>query len=82
MIFTFLVSSLQDGLDGFCGTWLRCSQRLEWNNHFRVVVSYHSKNHPLHPAQLPDLCLKMNSNIGKAYVITEPPENKKPNLVS
>ena len=30
--FPFWVSSLQGGLHGFCGTWLRCSQRLgmEW----------------------------------------------------
>ncbi|WP_143084363.1 hypothetical protein [Nitrosospira briensis] len=29
MAFIFLVSSLQSGLNSFCGTWLRCNS-LEW----------------------------------------------------
>jgi len=33
--FAYMVSSLQDGLRDFCGTWLRCNS-LEWP--FRVVA--------------------------------------------
>jgi hypothetical protein len=55
--FTFLVSSLQGGLHGFCGTWLRCNS-LEWNNHSASLrLALHPKNRTLHPAQLPDLGL-------------------------
>jgi hypothetical protein len=32
LTFIFLASSLQGGLNSFCGTWLRCNS-LEWNSH-------------------------------------------------
>ncbi len=55
VIFTFLVSSLQGGLNGFYGTGLRCNS-LEWNNHSASLrLALHPKNHTLHPVQLPDL---------------------------
>jgi hypothetical protein len=55
LAFTFLVSSLRGGLNGFCGTWLRCNS-LEWNDHSASLrLALHPKNRTLHPVQLPDL---------------------------
>jgi hypothetical protein len=55
LTFTFLMSSLQGGLSGFCGTWLRCNS-LEWNSHSASLrLALHSKKRSLHPVQLPDL---------------------------
>ncbi|SCY26344.1 hypothetical protein SAMN05216420_10436 [Nitrosospira sp. Nl5] len=55
LTFTDKVSSLQGGLHGFCGTWLRCNF-LEWNNHSASLrLALHPKNRTLHPAQLPGL---------------------------
>jgi hypothetical protein len=54
LIFIFLVSSLQGGLNGFCGTWLRCNF-WEWNDHSAsLLLALHPKNHTLYPVQLPD----------------------------
>ena len=53
--FVFWVSSLRDGLHGFCGTWLRCNS-LEWNNHSASLrLALYPKHRTLHPVQLPDL---------------------------
>jgi hypothetical protein len=55
LTFTFMVSSLQRRLHGFCGTWLRCNS-LEWNDHSASLrLALHPKNRTLHPVQLPDL---------------------------
>jgi len=55
--FIFMVGSLQGGLHGFCGTWLRCNS-LEWNDHSASLrLALHPKNRTLHPVQLPDLGL-------------------------
>jgi len=55
LAFTFLATSLQGGLNDFCGTWLRCNS-LEWNNHSASLrLALHPKNRSLYPAQLSDL---------------------------
>ena len=55
LIVIFLVSSLQGGLNGFCGTWLRCNF-LEWNDRSTsLLLALHPKNRTLYLVQLPGL---------------------------
>lgn len=54
-LFTFMVSSLQDGVCGFCGTGLRCKS-LEWNDPSAPLrLALNPKNRTFHPVQLPNL---------------------------
>lgn len=54
LIFIFLVSSLQGGLNGFCGTWLR-GNFLEWNDpSASLLLALHPKSSALHAVKLPD----------------------------
>lgn len=56
LTFTFMMNSLRGGVYGFCGTWLRYSQRLGWEYHSAPLrLAFHAKKHTLHPVQLPDL---------------------------